>query len=194
MLSGISSSSYATQDLSAMREKRFKKADADGDGKLTKDELSSTISQNGKGPSVDEIFSKIDTNQDGSIDDSEDQAASEAMQKNRPSGPPPDASEMASKLFKAADADEDGSITQSELTSALSDDSGSLNVEDLFKQTDTDEDGAISKSELEASLKKMMEQMMAKNEPPPTDTTSTGYDKSGNGMDDTVQSSFSAIA
>ena len=67
MTTGISSAGFASPNLEAMRQNRFKKADADGDGKITKDELSKVIPQNGKGPSVDEMFTKVDTNQDGAL-------------------------------------------------------------------------------------------------------------------------------
>lgn len=137
-----------------MRQRRFQKIDQDGDGKITKDELTAAKPQDGKGPSVDDIFSKVDTNQDGAIDETEDQAAWEARRAEhhhrRAEGPPPNAAKLAENIFKGADGDSDGKITLSELTKALektkTDDSPS--AEDILKAVDSDQDGSITQTEL----------------------------------------------
>jgi Ca2+-binding EF-hand superfamily protein len=60
-----------TQSESTMRQEMFRRADQNGDGKITKEEL--TTLGSGHGPNrmavdVDELFSQIDTNEDGGID------------------------------------------------------------------------------------------------------------------------------
>jgi Ca2+-binding EF-hand superfamily protein len=165
MISGIggASASYDVQDAAAMRKQMFQKLDQNGDGKVTKDEMSAAQPQDGQGPSVDEIFSQVDTNQDGSIDESENDAFLQQMEANRPPGPPPDASKMAEELFKKADADSDGKITKDELAQALPQNGKGPSVDDIFKDADTDGDGTISQSELEASMKKAQEHMPARS-------------------------------
>ena len=185
----------SAQNLAAMRQERFKKTDQDGDGKITKDELGSAIPKNGKGTGVDEVFAKVDTDQDGAISEEEDAAAFEQMRqsgspKGRPPGPPPSAADMASALFKSADADEDDALTLEELTQALSEEDEDLDAEAIFKAADEDEDGSISKAELESTLQKAMEQRGGSRPPPPS-----GYDESGNATPSgTASSRFSVLA
>ncbi len=186
MISGISGGGYSASNMEAMRQNRFKKIDQDGDGKLTKDELKTGMPQNGRGPSVDDIFSKVDTNQDGVIDEAEDKTASEEMQKHGPPGGPPNATQMAGQIFKNADGDSDGKISLSDLTKLLPEGEDESGVQDLFKATDSDADGSITQSELEQSLQKLMEQMR--------ENLASGYDRSGNVRDGGAGSSFSTLA
>lgn len=197
MISSIGSSSYTLPDLETMRQNRFKKTDADGDGKITKDELTAVIPQNGKGPSVDEIFNKVDTDGDGVISDAEDKVAFEEMGKHRPpGGGPPDTSKMASDLFKLVDSDTDGKITKDELTQALSQSDNNLNVDDILKNLDADDDGSITESELSDGLKAAFEQMQANQPPPPSagDPPPAGYDKSGHSKEKSLLGLFSVVA
>jgi Ca2+-binding EF-hand superfamily protein len=200
MITGINGGSYRTPDLGSLRQNRFKKADQDGDGKITKDELSAAIPKNGKGPGVDDIFNKVDTNQDGSIDEAEDKAAFEQMRKNGPPGGPhgpggaggqPDASKLAEALFKKADGDSDGKISQDELTKVFADSGEDTDVSGLFKAADSDEDGSISQAELEELLKKALEQAQSNRSQA---GASGGYDKAGGAKDSSTQSQFSAVA
>lgn len=184
-----------------MRQNRFKKADADGDGKITKGELSQVIPHNGKGPSVDEVFTKVDTNQDGAIDATEDAAAMQQMEKSPgaggPRGPggrppgPPDAGKLTEDLFKSVDSDEDGSISEDELTTALAanEQTSSLDAKELFKLLDSDEDGSVTEAELKSALETMFDLQRAGDA-----GTSSGYDKSGNGTEDTATTTFTAVA
>lgn len=194
MTASIGSGSFAAQDLTAMRQNRFKKTDGDGDGKITKDELKTALPENGKGPSVDDIFSKVDTNQDGAIDETEDAAA---MEKQKGSGPrgaggQPDPAKMAAQLFKKADADTDGKLSLGELSKVLPKDDQGQSVEDLFKAADSDEDGAITESELAESLKKMLEEMAAKRAAD-AKSGNAHYDQKGTKKSDDA-SRFSAVA
>lgn len=123
----------------------FKKADQDGDGKISKDELKSVLPKKGNGPNVDEIFQKIDSNQDGSIDATEHETA--LKQRHGPHGPPKP-EELAKKLVEKADSDGDGKLSQDDLTSFLSRSNSKADPAELFKSIDTDQDGSITESEL----------------------------------------------
>lgn len=205
MTTGISSTTgLASLAFQAMQKNRFNKADADGDGKITKDELSKVIPKDGKGPSVDEVFTKVDTNQDGAIDATEDAAALQQMEKShgaggphgpggRPPGPPPDAGKLTEELFKSVDADEDGSISEDELTTALSenDQTKSVDAKELFKLLDADGDGSVTQSELETALQKMFEERHAAD----SQGQCGGYDKAGNFTEEsTTSTTFIAVA
>lgn len=198
MTTGISSTGFASPNLEAMRQNRFKKADADSDGKITKDEFSKVIPQNGKGPSVDEVFTKVDTNQDGAIDAAEDAAAMQQMEQGRgprgaggPPLPPPDAGKLTEELFKSVDSDEDGSISEDELTTALAanEQTSSLDAKELFKLLDSDEDGSVTEAELKSALETMFDLQRAGDS-----GTSSGYDRSGNGTEDATATTFTAVA
>ncbi len=174
---------FTAQVLEAMRQNRFKKADANGDGVISKDELAAVLPKNGKGPSVDQIFSKFDTNNDGSIDNDEDKAAFQAMGgSHHHHGGPPDAGKLAQNIFAKADTDGDGKISKDELTALLPKDDKNANIDDVFKSIDSDNDGSITQTELTDSLKKAFELMQASN--------SQGGSKKCEGP----QGSFSAMA
>jgi Ca2+-binding EF-hand superfamily protein len=197
MINGIGGSSFSLQDMEAVRQARFKKTDANGDGKITKEELTSAIPRDGKGPTADEVFSKVDTNQDGAIDQSEDKVAFEQMGKQRPPGGPPpagakpDASEMADTIFKEADTNGDGKVSSAELSAYLSGEVDQSDLDQFIKALDSDEDGSITQSELEKGLKTLMEQ---NGPPPPPDDRSGGYDKSGNSTERSSSTWLSAVA
>jgi Ca2+-binding EF-hand superfamily protein len=82
----ISGSEWNAQDAAQRQQDVFKKIDADGDGKVTKDELKTFLSSKSGGanspagaPSIDDIFSRIDTNGDGTIDESENASFMQSM-------------------------------------------------------------------------------------------------------------------
>src|SRR5262245_51618277 len=56
---------------------------------------------------------------------------------HRPPGLARAAENIGSKIFKNADADSSGGISQEELTAAISKHQGRINSEDLFKAIDT---------------------------------------------------------
>jgi Ca2+-binding EF-hand superfamily protein len=136
----------------------FNQIDSNGDGSIDKSELSALSGQKASSL-VDEIFGKMDTDQDSlvsMIEFDSSLAKLEQQMKNGGSGmsgmsgmpPPPD------KVFDTADANGDGSVTRDELTAVL----GQKGA-DVFSQVDTDGDGKISRAEDEAFRAKMDEQM-----------------------------------
>lgn len=72
-----------------MKEQIFNMIDTNGDGKISKDEMSQMQANAPAGrPSADEMFSKIDTNQDGSISKAESDTFIDKMAKHGgPGGP-----------------------------------------------------------------------------------------------------------
>ncbi len=155
MVSGISGSGM---DASAMWQSLLQRADADGDGKISKTEFESAKPKDGKGPSVDDIFSKIDTNGDGTITEDENAVFISSMQ-----APPPPPS--AEEMFARADTDGDGKVSKAEF-SAMAPTGGSSPSQDtdtdtVFDEMDTNQDGFVSQVEFAAAMEKMMQQMQA---------------------------------
>lgn len=74
----------------------FKRTDANGDGKITKDELTTVLENHAEksdgsqgGPSVDDLFSKLDADNDGAITEAEHEAGLAQMDGERGQPPPP---------------------------------------------------------------------------------------------------------
>lgn len=73
----------------------FKKADADGNGGISKTELAEMLKNapkppgggDAQAPDVDEIFSQVDADGDGEISETENQAHMEEMARNGPKAP-----------------------------------------------------------------------------------------------------------
>jgi Ca2+-binding EF-hand superfamily protein len=166
MVNGISGfGSFSTASLSEMRERMFNQIDTSGDGSIDKSEFAALAQQNSSSL-VDELFSNMDTDQDSlvsMIEFDSTLAKLEQQMKKGDSGmqamsgmppPPPD------QIFDAADANEDGTVSEDELTAVLGE-----RAADVFSQVDTDGDGQISRTEDEAFRAKMDEQMK-QNAPP----------------------------
>jgi len=135
-------------------DKVFDTADANSDGYVTREELTAVLGQKGA-----DVFSQVDTDGDGKISRTEDEAFRAKMEEQMGKGDagmqamsgmplPPD------KVFDTADANGDGSVTRDELTAIL----GQKGA-DVFSQVDTDGDGKISRAEDEAFRAKMEEHM-----------------------------------
>lgn len=160
MINGISSSysSYtSTSSAASSQSKRFQemlinKLDADQDGSISKDELSSALSNDSKDGitvSLSEAFSSLDSNEDDSL-------SAEELAAFAPPPPPQqdgfDVASLAQDLLGALDSDADGAINNDELTSALSNAGSSADSSKVFSTLDTNEDGSVSLEELTAAL------------------------------------------
>lgn len=145
MVSGISGGQTGL-DASALWQDLLKKADKDGDGKISKEEMQSALPQKGRGPGVDEIFSKIDTNHDGYIEESENAAWVENMPKQNPPDP--------AAMFQKADQDGDGKITKAEFKAAAPQGASESAVNEVFDSMDTNQDGVVSAEEYAAAMEK----------------------------------------
>jgi Ca2+-binding EF-hand superfamily protein len=161
MVSSISSSSSLSQIAQAeMRQRMFSKMDANGDGKIGKDELTQMVTKGPQGgPSVDDIMSKLDTDGDGSITQSEFAAGDKANGQGQ-GGPPPmmggmgntSSADLVKQLLSDADTDSDGKISKDELTQVMANaPKGGSSVDDIMSELDTNGDGFISESELLAA-------------------------------------------
>jgi Ca2+-binding EF-hand superfamily protein len=161
MVGSISSSSSFRQIAQAeMRQRMFSKIDANGDGKVSKDELTQVMANaSSGGSSVDDIMSALDTNGDGSISQSEFAAGDKANGQMQ-GGPPPmmagmgnmSSADFVKQLFSDADTNSDGTISKDELTQVMANaSSGGSSVDDIMSALDTNGDGVISESELLAA-------------------------------------------
>jgi Ca2+-binding EF-hand superfamily protein len=191
MTSSISGASggFNAASLKQMQEQMFKAVDSNSDNKIDKAEMSTfqkSQQADGKqgGPSVDEMFSNMDSDSDGAISRLESDAAlakmSQQMQAQGPPPPPPpedsnasssDSSESSATVFDALDTNKDGTVSASELLAAFTNDNSSSSdssssasgssatdeakVKKIFDVMDTNKDGSVSKSELEAALAKI---------------------------------------
>ncbi|GGZ27178.1 EF-hand domain-containing protein [Asticcacaulis endophyticus] len=155
---GSSTSAYSSTYLSQMHSKLFSSIDADGDGKMTLEELESSqaTSKSGKtqsssaSASAADRFSVMDTDGDGSVTEDEGLAfftssmssetmggmlqAQEAGQQEgtRPSGPPPaggGGGGQAPQTFDELDTNQDGTVSLDEmLASSESEDSADTSM------------------------------------------------------------------
>ena len=112
-------------------EAAFKKADTDNDGTLTRDEAKAL-------PRVAKHFDEIDTDKDGKVSLSELQASMKKVHKEM--------HEHAVQRFKAADKDNDGTLTKDE-AKALP------RVAKNFDAIDADKDGTVSEQEIHNYMK-----------------------------------------
>jgi Ca2+-binding EF-hand superfamily protein len=82
-LESMQAMSAQAMSLQAMKppspDDMFEEADADGNGELTEDELAAVAPKDGSGPSTGEVFSSMDTNEDGVVSPAEFAAAMAKM-------------------------------------------------------------------------------------------------------------------
>jgi Ca2+-binding EF-hand superfamily protein len=193
MISGVSSNSYSSYTSSSttastaaskkFQEQLLAKLDTDGDGSISKDELSTAVSssegKDGITVTLSDAFSDLDSNDDDSLD------ASELASMQMPPPPPRDAApqtDVAESLLSALDTDGDGTINSDELTAGLSSAGSTADSAQVFDALDTNEDGTVSLDELTASL-----QPPAPPAPPASTSTSTAS------TEDTSAQLFSAL-
>jgi Ca2+-binding EF-hand superfamily protein len=147
MISGISGSQNGV-DVAAMWQDLLKKADKDGDGKISKEEFKAAMPQ-GAGANADSLFNKIDTNGDGFIDEAENAAAVKSRQGGKHHGAPDPL-----QVFMNADKDGDGKISKSDFKAALPPGTDSATANKVFDSMDTNQDGVVDASEFMAALEK----------------------------------------
>ncbi len=110
---------------------RFKAADKDSDGKLTRDEAKSM-------PQVAKNFDAMDADKDGTV--SQDEIRASMMHKGK------EMHDRGVERFKAADKDNSGTLTR--------DEAGSMpRVSKNFDAIDTDKDGTVSETEIHDFMK-----------------------------------------
>ena len=146
MVSGISGGQNGF-DMAAMWQDVLKKADKNGDGKISKEEFKAGMPQ--AGPNADSLFSKIDTNGDGAIDESEGAAAVQKTHKKHGHG-----SGGPMQVFEKADSDGDGKISKSDFETALPEGTDSATANKVFDSMDTNQDGVVDAQEYMAAMQK----------------------------------------
>jgi Ca2+-binding EF-hand superfamily protein len=108
------------------------------------------------GQRKDDLFSKVDANQDGTLDESEMASFSDKMSEMT------GRSSDAAKMMALFDSDQDGSVTESEFNAAGPNGPPPPpmmggNGENPFSSIDEDGDGSLNESELAAFTEKMSE-------------------------------------
>jgi Ca2+-binding EF-hand superfamily protein len=187
-ISGLMGGMGGMPNMSAMRDKMFQKADANGDSGISLEEFQSAgkkmpIGHGGDSAKSAEAFGKIDKDGNGSLSKDEMSAFGDKMSSQMQSmmlkmqemmsgggaggmlgggGPNPEA------LFGKADTDQNGGISRSEFDAVgknnpLAKLLGPEKNDDAFGKIDTDGDGNLSKTEFDAfaeELKGKMQSLM----------------------------------
>jgi Ca2+-binding EF-hand superfamily protein len=187
-ISGLMGGMGGMPNMSAMRDKMFQKADANGDNGISLEEFQSAGKKMPIGNGVDstkaaEAFGKIDKDGNGSLSKDEMSAFGDRMSSQMQSmmmkmqemmsgggmgGMMGAGGPDLSAMFGKADSDRDGGISRSEFDAAgrnnpLSKLLGGENSDDAFGKIDTDGDGTLSKTEFDAfaeELKGKMQSLM----------------------------------
>ncbi len=157
-----------TTSPEAMRQRFFTRTDRDGNGRVSKEEFAATAPADVQASqrtarASDELFSLLDANHDGSIDRTEVDGGMQAMKSGRPHGGqrpdgPPSPQNIAQSMMRKTDGDQNGSVTESELLSALGkSDSAKDALRKLFADADSDGDGAVTQSDLQQALQQRFE-------------------------------------
>ena len=121
----------SAEEHGARMEAHFKAADKDNDGTLTREEAKAM-------PRVSKKFDAIDADKSGTISLAEIQAAKKKMVK--------EAHDRNVKHFKAADKDNDGSLTREEAK-------GMPKVVKNFDAIDADKSGTVTLKEIRTYMK-----------------------------------------
>lgn len=111
----------------------FTQMDGNGDGKVTKDEITAYHSAK---------VAAMDTDKDGTLSEAEMTAAQEQRKAERQT-------RKISRMMQRMDANNDGVVSLAEMEEPKG------NSDRMFDRMDTDGDGAISKAEADAAMEKM---------------------------------------
>lgn len=144
-----------------LRDRWFKKLDADGDGGIDAGELSDLAKTTGQ--SASEIIQTYDADQDGVLNADEMDAMmktlrpphhpDEAAEGGKPPPPPPD---MKAEWFNTLDSDRSGGIDATELTDLAK--HVDQTADALLNRYDTNGDGVLDASELDAMMQALRPQ------------------------------------
>ncbi|MCY1648056.1 EF-hand domain-containing protein [Caulobacter sp. SL161] len=167
----------STQSVDDVAASVMEAGDADGDGLLSAEELSSALSANApsdapadaSGKMAADILSALDTDGDGGLSTAEISTAisnaaagtssSAQAMRGPPPGPPPSGgassasgSSSSSGVFESLDTNQDGVVSAEELAAADGAAEASGAASDLIGTADQDGDGALSGGEFYALL------------------------------------------
>jgi Ca2+-binding EF-hand superfamily protein len=151
--SSSSSSSFASKVIDA--------ADTNGDGTVSLEELAASLGADSS--TLSDAFAKVDSDGDGQISSTELDAGlkTKGPPHGHGHGGPPSASEVASSLLSSADTDDTGSLSLSEIASALGKDGDDTGLTSAFSALDANGDGALASDELTSGIKALFDKQMA---------------------------------
>jgi len=132
---------FAADNTTAPKGERgsyFKKADADGNGTLSRAEVEKSM------PRLAEKFDQIDTNKDGQLSRDEMKAWKKTHKHAHKKGNKADYQARAAERFKHADTDGDGAISRAEA------EKHAPRLAKKFDQIDSNKDGKLTQDELRA--------------------------------------------
>ncbi len=181
------------EQMAAMKQAMYDKADTDGSGGLSKTELTDFLAQGPNGDSIDadSTFTSFDTDGDGSISEDEMDQGMQSLRSQMESNmskarfggeqgggmggmkEPPSLTD----LFSQADSSSDGSIDSTEFADFISKgpQADQINADEAFAEFDTNGDGTLSSDEFQTGMKDMMASMPP---PPPPKQGSSNSDSS----------------
>ena len=198
-IGGIGSTSQLL--LQQLQQSLFSKIDGDSDGNISKTELESAVTKaGGTTASADALFTSLDS--DGSSAVSQDEFSNNfssalfsdgvgahliAHQAKKGTGESADTSGASAvagvphfghHLFSKIDSDGDGSITKTELETAVTANGGTTEAADaLYSALDPDGTGSVSASQFGANLKSVFESLG-----PDSSTRSTSGDTAADAL------------
>jgi Ca2+-binding EF-hand superfamily protein len=120
------------------RDSHFRKADADGNGTLSRAEVEKSM------PRLAKHFDQIDTNKDGQLSHDEMKAAKKNHKHAHKKGNKVDRQAKAAERFKHADANGDGKISRAEA------EKNAPRLVKKFDAIDANKDGQLTQEELRA--------------------------------------------
>jgi len=188
MISGISSSSSLmtaimaklSQSQSAANQSKslFSKADADGSGKVSVDELAALAPKDSNAVTATQIVTSADSDGDNELTESELLSYFSQMSTGGLSGQNNTqlaSTRTSSDVLSAADANNDGTLSYDEFASMNPDDVSEEQSQSLFKSADANSDGSLSEDEITALESNKPQEggmkgaMMGPPPPPPSD-------------------------
>ena len=137
-------------EAAVAQAERFAKADADGNGILSQDEMKAhrmAKRAERRDKMGAKAFEKLDTNKDGSLSKEEFDAGMAARGERHKKRHGKRAEKRFGKMMKRLDTNKDGGLSQEELNTGF--------VNRMFDRLDEDKDGRISVAEAEAAKSKM---------------------------------------
>ncbi|UUQ66169.1 EF-hand domain-containing protein [Pseudomonas fuscovaginae UPB0736] len=147
---GYNSTTTATQRQQQFQKQLLAKLDTNGDGSISQDELKTAQSKDGDNKLLADLsqnFTSLDSDSSGGISLDELAALKRPEHGNRA----PD-TQLADALLKALDSNGDGTLSNDELATGLSNAGSNADSTSLFSALDKDSSGSLSVDELAAAF------------------------------------------